>query len=138
MSLSDGNNKSIDFLQGEIEMLTRYYDTARSPMFDLFDPFKVFNELEMTSLRHRADTIDQEGIKIELPGVKATDVDVFVEGRTLKVSGKSRHGKEFSYAYNLKSVIDDSEISAKLEDGLLSISLPKKKESSSRKIHVST
>ena len=119
-------------------MFTRYYDTTRTPTFDLFDPFKVFNELETTSLRHRADTIDEEGIKIELPGVKATDVDVTVEGRTLKVSGKSRHGKEFRYVYNLKSAIDESEISAKLEDGLLSVSLPKKKENSARKIPVST
>jgi HSP20 family molecular chaperone IbpA len=119
-------------------MLTRYYDTTRTPMIDLFDPFKVFNDFETTSLRHRADTIDEEGIKIELPGVKAADVDVTVEGRILKVSGKSRHGKEFSYSYSLKSAVDDSGISAKIEDGLLSIALPKKKESFARKIHIST
>lgn len=119
-------------------MLTRYYGTTRTPMFDLFDPFKVFDDLETSSRRSRLDTIDEEGIKIELPGVKATDVDVSVEGRTLKVLGKSRHGKEFSYSYSLKSTVDDSGIVAKLEDGLLTITLPKKQESSARKIQVSS
>jgi len=118
-------------------MLTRYYDSIRTPVFSLFDPFKVFNDFETSSLQSRLDSIDEEGIKVELPGVKAADVDVTVEGRTLKVSGKSRHGKEFSYVYNLRSTVDESGIIAKLEDGLLSISLPKKKESSARKIQVS-
>ena len=118
-------------------MLTRYYDSIRTPVFNLLDPFKVFNDFEMTSYQRQLDSIDEEGIKIELPGVKSTDVDITVEGRTLKVSGKSRHGKEFSYAYNLRSTVDESGIVAKLEDGLLSISLPKKQESTARKIHVS-
>ncbi|NBO99468.1 MAG: Hsp20/alpha crystallin family protein [Proteobacteria bacterium] len=131
-------NKSIDFYKkGDRKMLTRYYDSIRTPVFSLFDPFKVFNDFETSSLQSRLDSIDEEGIKVELPGVKAADVDVTVEGRTLKVSGKSRHGKEFSYVYNLRSTVDESGIIAKLEDGLLSISLPKKKESSARKIQVS-
>jgi len=117
-------------------MLTRHYGTTRAPMFDLFDPFKIFDDFETSGRRSRLDTIDEEGIKIELPGVKSTDVDVSVDGRMLKVSGKSRHGKEFSYSYSLKSSVDDSGIVAKLEDGLLSITLPKKQESSTRKIPV--
>lgn len=118
-------------------MLSRYYDTIRPSALDLFDPFKVLYGLESSGIRHQSDTIDEEGIKIELPGVKASDVDVTVENRSLKVSGKSRHGKEFSYSYSLRSSVDESNISAKLEDGLLTITLPKKQDSSSRKIPVS-
>lgn len=120
-------------------MLTRYYDTMRAPtLVDFFEPFRFLNETEGTYRYHRADTIDDEGIKIELPGVKAEDIDVTIEGRTLKVTGKSRHGREFSYAYTLKPTIDDAVISAKLQDGLLSVTLPKKPEVEPRKIVVTT
>jgi HSP20 family molecular chaperone IbpA len=105
---------------------------------DLFEPFKLLNDFESSRSRYRFDSIDEEGIKIELPGVKPEDLNVTVDGKTLKVTGKSRHGKEFSYAYTLKSSVDDAGISAHLQDGLLSISLPKKAESSVRKIAVTT
>ena len=116
-------------------MLFRYYDTVRSPVSSL-DLLKIFCDVEGSSFGHRFDTIDEEGIKIELPGVKSEDVDVSVDGRTIKVTGKSRHGKELSYSYSLKSGVDEVGITAKLENGLLSISLPKKQESSIRKIPV--
>lgn len=119
-------------------MLVRHNDTMRIPTFDLLDPFKFFSDFERSTARHRNDTIDEEGVKIELPGVKASDVDVTVEGRTLKVTGKSRHGTEFSYAYTLKSTVDEAGIAAQLTDGLLSISLPKKEDHAARKITVTT
>lgn len=119
-------------------MLVRYNDTMRIPTFDLLDSFRLFGDFDRSASRHRNDTIEEEGVKIELPGVKASDVDVTVDGRTLKVTGKSRHGTEFSYVYTLKSIVDDSAITAQLTDGLLTISLPKKAEHSARKITVTT
>jgi len=110
----------------------------RASMFDLFDPFRFRGDYDQNFSKHRNDTIDDEGVKIELPGVKASDVDVTVEGRTLKVTGKSRHGAEFSYAYSLKSIVDEISITAKFVDGLLSISLPKKVDQTARKITVTT
>jgi len=117
------------------KMLSRYYDSFRGPTIDLFDTFTIFDDYEKS---FKSETIDSEGIKIELPGVKATDVDVSVEGKILRVAGKSRHGKEFKYTYTLKSSADESNILAKLEDGLLSITIPKKIEQTARKIVVST
>lgn len=119
-------------------MLVRYSDTMRIPTFDLLDSFKFFSDYDRGIARHRNDAIDEEGVKIELPGVKAADVDVTVDGRTLKVTGKSRHGTEFNYTYTLKTIVDDSAITAQLTDGLLTISLPKKTENSARKIVVTT
>jgi len=103
-------------------------------MFDIFDTFKLLNDVDMS---HRHDTIDEEGIKIEMPGVKPSDVEITVEGRHLKISGKSRHGKEFNYHYSPKSTTDSDAIVAKLQDGLLDIKLPKKQsETSVKKITV--
>ena len=109
-------------------MLFRYYDSMRPSVFDL-DLFKAFGDIEsssLNSLKHRHDTIDDEGIKIELPGVKPEDVDVSVEGKALKVTGKSRHGKEFRYVYTLKNSTDSAKIKAKFINGLLEILLPKR------------
>lgn len=115
-------------------MLSRYYDTMRSPVFDIFDTLKLLNDVDPV---HRCDTIDEEGIKIEMPGVKPSDLTITVEGRYLKVSGKSRHGKEFNYHYSLKPNTDSDAIVAKLQDGLLDIKLPKKQsETSVRKIEI--
>lgn len=119
-------------------MLTRYYNTASVSPFDIFDHLKIFNDFDKSATRHRADTIDEEGIKIELPGVKQEDVDVTVEGRLIKVTGTNRHGTEFNYSYTLKPSIDEESVTARLEHGLLTIGLPKKKENEPRKIHVST
>jgi HSP20 family protein len=114
-------------------MLTRY-EKFHSPTLDLLDSFGFFGEL--SSAKPRADTIDNEGIKIEMPGVNSADLEVLVEGRLLKVSGKSRHGKEFSYTYTLRGAVDETLIKAHLQDGLLEISLPKKADSKARKIPI--
>lgn len=116
-------------------MLTRYYDSFRSPStFDILDSFGFFGDTSPT--RRRTDLIDDEGIKIEMPGVKSSDLDISVEGRILKVAGKARTGKEFSYTYTLKTSVDESSIEAHLEDGLLEIKLPKKTETKARKIPI--
>jgi len=121
-------------------MFTRYYDTTstRLPMLDLLDAFKVFDDIEKPIVRSTSNVIDDFGVKVELPGVKVSDLDISVEGKVLKVSGKSRHGKEFSYTYTLKSTVDESAITANFQDGLLDISLPKKQESVARKIQINT
>lgn len=119
-------------------MFSRYYDTARFPMIDFIEPFRLFEDYNKSVTRHRHDSIDDEGIKIELPGVKASDIDVTVDGRSLKVVGKSRLGADFSYSYSLKSTVDESAITAKLQDGLLEISLPKKSEHVPRKIVIAS
>lgn len=119
----------------ELKMITRYHDGFRTPTFDLLDSFGFFGDLQS---RTRSDVIDDEGIKIEMPGVKSSDLEVTVEGKTLKVSGKSRHGKEFSYSYALKSTVDENSVTAHLQDGLLEIKLPKKLETKSKKIPITT
>jgi len=106
-------------------VLFKYYDSIRPSVFDL-DLFRMFGDIESSSLKHNHDMIDEEGIKIELPGVKPEDVDVSINGRTLKVTGKSRHGKEFSYVYTLKNSTDSEKIKAKFINGLLEILLPKR------------
>lgn len=117
-------------------MLTWYYDSRRSTN-DILDIFRTFEEFGKPPNKKSQDSIDENGIKLEMPGVKPNELDITVEGKTLKIKAKSiKTGKEFLYSYSLTSVVDESSITAKLEDGLLEISLPKKPESAPRKIKV--
>ena len=120
-------------------MLTWYYEIPKNNVIDLLDGFNLFEELSSKRIKSSKDTtIHENGIKIEMPGVRSSDLDITVEGRTLKIKGKSRHGKEFSYSYCLNQSIDESAITASLQDGLLELNLPKKEEASIRKIIVSS
>ena len=118
-------------------MITRYYDGFRVPTFDLLDSIGFFGDLQ-TKTTKTTDTIDEEGIKIEMPGVRSTDLDISVEGKTLKITGKSRHGKDYSYTYSLKNSVDENAVTAHLQDGLLEIKLPKKAEVKTKKIPITT
>lgn len=114
-------------------MLTRYYDPILSTAFDLFPDYV------WTSSNKRSDTIDKNGIKVELPGVKSCDLEVTVEGKQLHVNGKNRHGKNFNYVYSISGNVNADKISAKFYDGLLEIELPKKEDiSSKRRIEIQT
>ena len=116
-------------------MLTWYYDLHRSN--DILDVFKTFEEFGKPSVRKTRGPIDENGVKLEMPGVKSSELDISVEGRILKVKAKSsKTNKEYSYSYSLHSAVDESAITAKLEDGLLEINLPKKPESVPRKIKI--
>jgi HSP20 family protein len=118
-------------------MLSWYYDSRRSNVNDILDVFKSLEDLDFNKpIQKSSNKVDEQGIKIEMPGVKSSDVELVVEGKLLKVFAKSRHGKEYSYSYSLRSSVDESAITAKLEDGLLEISLPKKPETSARKIEL--
>lgn len=113
-------------------MLTWYYDTPKN----IFDAFGVFDDLTTRSAEKKTATLDDKGIQIEMPGVRPEDLDVTVEGRTLRISAKSRHGREHTYTYTLKSNVDDGGITATLRDGLLEITLPKRQGTAPRRIAV--
>lgn len=88
-------------------------------------------------------------LKADLPGVKQEDLDVSVMGNQLTVSG-SRHAEErkegehytmyeraygdFSRTFTLPNQAATEDIEAKLEDGELTIVVPKRAEAKPRKI----
>ena len=117
-------------------MLTWYYDTLRSPSYEISNALKMIDDFGFKTLSTKNYHIDESSIKIEMAGVNASEIDVSVDGKFLKISAKSKHGKEHSYSYKLNSSVDESSITATIQDGLLEISLPKKKDSQPRKIEV--
>lgn len=90
-------------------------------------------------------------IEVELPGFTIEDVNLKLEKHILKISSikknmeveeknsyilKERIEKDFSRSISVGSDVDEEKLKAILKNGLLSITLPKKKQVLSRKIDV--
>lgn len=127
--------------------LTRHNDVKRNSLFntsifdDMFSPFKsLFDEdlatwkTSVTTSGHSMQSTDLgTTIVVDAPGVKASDVHVYVEGNILVVEAvRERDKRDFGGRWAIDG-FDASSVSASLEDGLLSMSLlrekPKTKQS---------
>jgi HSP20 family protein len=97
------------------------------------------------------ETADSFVVKADLPGVAESDLDIAVHNNVLTVSG-SRQAEErkegesyalyerqfgsFTRAFSLPDMADGERISAKLENGVLTLTVAKKAEAKPRKIAV--
>ncbi len=96
---------------------------------------------------------EADGIRIvlELPGLKAEDVKVTLENFTLTIRGEKKqvaeesttkvHRYERSYgvferSFSLPSTVDSEKVSAKFENGVLTVSIPKAEKAKPREIQV--
>lgn len=92
-------------------------------------------------------------VKAEIPGVQKNDIEVSVEGNQVAISAEVKHetkrkddekeihteryyGKVYR-AFTLPGDLDSTKADAHYENGVLSLTLPKKKNGSTRKIAVS-
>jgi HSP20 family protein len=96
-----------------------------------------------------SETDDAYVIEIELPGVKRQDIDVDVTGNELIVSGETKEREKvgllrrrtrrtgnFEYRVHLPGGLDTDKIQANLEEGVLTIRVPKSERSKRRKVKV--
>ena len=104
---------------------------------------------------HPAMDVHQEEDRIEitaeLPGVKEEDIDLTVEDGVLILSGEKRSSRsddqqgysersygKFERRVTLPSNIDEDEIGANFEQGVLTVTLPKAEKQRGRKITLGT
>ena len=124
-------------------------DTMRT----LFRPWKL--DLAEAAPRIKVDVSEQEGsfaVKAEIPGVRKEDIDVRVEGNQVTISAEVKTEKEekkgerflrkecqqgfASRSFTLGCALDESQADAKFENGILSLTLPKKAPASNRRLQV--
>jgi HSP20 family protein len=96
------------------------------------------------------ETDDALTVVMEIPGVEKNDVDVNIENDVLRVEGRldfiKYEGLEplyteynvghFARAFTLSNKIDQQQIAAELNDGVLTLTLKKVKEAIPRKIAI--
>jgi len=90
-------------------------------------------------------------VEAEVPGVDPKDIDIEIEDKTLRISGKMEKKEEvkeknyyrkeiksgsFERTVSLPSEVKEEEIEATMKDGILRIILPKQKTSSPKKIEI--
>jgi len=96
------------------------------------------------------ETDDALTVVMEIPGVQKKDMDIHIENDVLRVEGRVDFGHyegmeplyteynvgHFARAFTLSSKIDQQQISAKVEDGVLTLTLKKAREAMPRRITV--
>lgn len=90
-------------------------------------------------------------IEMEAPGLKKEDIKITVEDGILVISGEKKIERDekkknymvvercfgkFERAFNLPDYVDSEKIKAKYEDGILTITIPKKEEKKKKTIDV--
>lgn len=92
-------------------------------------------------------------VKAEIPGAKKEDIKVSVDGNRVSIDAEIREEKEtksngerslvrelyygqMSRIFTLGSDVDESRVDAKFENGILSVSLPKREQSRQKLIKI--
>lgn len=98
-----------------------------------------------------SETADAVQVRMDVPGVKAADLDIQINGNLLTISGKREEEKEekdrtfhrierssgsFSRTVTLPCAVDEGKVDAKYKDGILTVALPKTQEAKAHKIAV--
>ena len=129
-------------------------DQFQRQLGGLFDAWRQqLPELLSEGYRPPADLEESDDaylVEIELPGVRKDDLDIEVTGRRLTVTGE-RHEKErvgilrkrertvgrFRYEVLVPGEIDEEGVAAGLDEGVLTVRLPKPEHERPRRIKVS-
>jgi HSP20 family protein len=95
------------------------------------------------------ETDDAYVVEIELPGVNKEDIDISLSGRRLLVTGerkeeertgilrrRTRRVGRFRYEVLLPGAVDEDGVQASLEDGVLTLRVPKASTERPRRIEV--
>ena len=96
------------------------------------------------------ETEDAYSVEIDLPGVRRDDIDVELDGGVLTVSGevkekdrtgilrrRTRRVGQFRYTVTLPGEVDADDVSARLDDGVLTVRVPKSGTARRRRIPIS-
>ena len=122
----------------------------------LYEPLRNFGTRMAEWMAPASDASSDEGayrITMELPGVEEKDIDLSVNDGVVTVKGEKNTEREekgetwffterqygaFSRSFRLPADADGDKIEAKLKDGVLSVTIPRRDavESSGRKVEI--
>jgi HSP20 family protein len=141
--------------------VTRYDPFSMEPMSDLFQgllrPMRGLTLGGETPLSDiKVDITESDAaysMKAEIPGVEKNDIDVKIDGDVVSISARAERNKELkegervvrrerysgviSRTFSLASDIDEATASAQYKDGVLTLTLPKKKGAPEKRLQIS-
>ena len=137
--------------------ITRYdpFDLGLEPFDNLFRGFLRPVRLEQDVPQIKMDVKEEENayrVHAEIPGVKKEDIQVSVEGNSVSISAevkkeseekqgekllkRERYYGKVARSFALANEIDETNASAKYNDGVLELVLPKKKGGSTKRVSI--
>ncbi len=113
-------------------------------------------ELDNGSLEMRVDISEANGaykVRADLPGVKKEDINVRIDGNIVQIDAEVKQEKEtkdkagkvlrseryqgaVSRTFSLPQDVDDAKATAKYDDGVLTLELPKKSGKSTKRLAI--
>ncbi len=141
----------------------RLFDPAPLSLSDPFDslfrgfmmPMRMDRTLDDMDIR--IDVVEKEKsfkVRADLPGFKKEDINVRIDGNIVQIDASTKTEKEtkdeggkvlrnerycgsVSRTFSLSQDVDDAGANAKFEDGVLSLELPKKASTESKRLTIS-
>lgn len=127
----------------DFDVLSRFFNGGQNDGGTRLAPYGV-------DIREDGDHLVVEA---ELPGFKKEEVDITLENQTLTIAAERRSEKKddgeggyllnerrysrFLRSFTLPPTVDEKSVQAKLENGVLTVTLNKREETKPRKISVS-
>lgn len=131
-----------------------FTDSFETALRRFFAPIAF--DTDPQSLKMRVDLTEKDNaylVKADIPGVKKEDINVRIDGNVVQIDAEVNREKEtkgegdkllrserywgsISRTFSLAQDIDDTKVQAKYADGVLTLELPKKNSSASKKVTV--
>jgi HSP20 family protein len=112
------------------------YNSLLNSFDDLFD--QAFDRLSLSySSRLKLDEVDSHyELSMDLPGYSNKDIDTSIENYVLTIKAKNEKRGETVRTVTLWDGIDFDKVYGKIEDGILTIKLPKSEKIKPKKIKI--
>lgn len=146
-------------MKGIIMANIRMFDPiVNEPIESMFRRFMapLRTDRALDDLDIRLDIVEKDGmfkVRADLPGVKKEDINVRIDGNLVQIDAETKGEKEFkenggkvlrseryygavSRSFTLTQEVDDTKAVAKYEDGVLTLDLPKKATSATKKLTI--
>ncbi|HYM48156.1 MAG TPA: Hsp20/alpha crystallin family protein [Burkholderiaceae bacterium] len=144
------------------QLSTRRGESFNSLVDELFSDF--FHRANVPAARHsntpavsraRMDVLDKGGnfeVKVDLPGIRKDDIHVGIEGARVSINAESKDSSEtkngdkvlyserystsYARSFELPADVTEEGADARFEDGVLTLSLPKRAPTVSKRLAV--
>tara|TARA_B100000497_G_C7263214_1_gene185962 strand:+ start:107 stop:514 length:408 start_codon:yes stop_codon:yes gene_type:complete len=119
------------------------FDSIVDQLFSDLSIDPRFSSMNVNTISQYNENDKEYFLTMDIPGMSKDDLEIAFEHNRLKVSAQRKSDKYNSYEYgkmermfSIPSNVETDKISAKIENGVLNIILPKTKTSMGRKITV--